>query len=254
MKWKISDRANRRPALNTSSWSRALAHCRYAQALATTDRQRLRELADLFVATKSFEGAAKFEPTPTMRAVIALKACVPILNLGLDYYAGWHDIIVYPGDFRVDDEYMDDAGVVHRQTRDLCGQSLTQGPMVLSWSAIEEEAALPDRDLVIHECAHKLDILNGEPNGFPPLHDDMRARQWAGTLGGAFENFGAAVDAQTDTALDPYAATDPAEFFAVLSETFFTSPAIVHDAFPAVYVELAKFYRQDPRAVLPGAS
>lgn len=244
----------RRPSLGTAVWSRALGHCAYARRLPPADSRRLRELAALFLDAKSFDGAAGLRITTEMRAAIALKACVPILNLGLDYYAGWKDVVVYPGDFRVNDEYMDNAGVVHQDTRDLCGQSLTQGPMVLSWQTIEEEDFMPDRDLVMHECAHKLDILNGDANGFPPLHASMSADRWARTFNAAFERFGAAVEEETETALDPYAATDPAEFFAVLSETFFTQPAIVRDDFPAVYAELSRFYRQDPCTVFAGGA
>lgn len=225
--------------------------CPYARALPRGERDRLRELAQTFLQIKSFEGAAGFEPTPAICTVIAVKAAVPILNLGLDYYDEWREIIVYPGDFRVDDEYVDDAGVMHRETRDLCGQSLTQGPMVLSWQTIEEERELIDRDVVIHECAHKLDILNGDANGFPPLPADMEAARWASTFAEAFERFGADVDADIETGLDPYGASDPAEFFAVLTETFFTAPAIVARDFPAIYRQLVSFYRQDPRGVLP---
>lgn len=237
-----------------AAWSRALARCAYAEKLPAADRQRLRETAALFLTSKSIEGAAGLGITPEIRATIALKASVPILNLGLDYYAAWRDIVVYPGDFRVKDEYMDAAGVVHRETSDLCGQSLMQGPMVLSWQTIQEEPEMPDRDLVIHECAHKLDILNGDANGFPPLPRDMPIARWSRTFSEAFEQFVTDVEADVETALDPYAATDPAEFFAVLSETFFTCPAVIRDGFPAVYSELARFYRQDPHAVLQGGA
>lgn len=203
-----------------------------------------------FLKAKSFEGAAGFEASAQARAVIALKASVPILNLNMDYYAGWNDIIVYPGDFRVQEEYMDNIGVVHREARELCGQSLQQGPMVLSWQTIAEEQEMADRDVVIHECAHKLDIMNGEANGFPTLHRDMSAEHWARSFSEAFAQLERAVDSAQETALDPYAATDPAEYFAVLSETFFTNPALVVHEAPAVYAELARFYRQDPRAIL----
>lgn len=251
MKWKLFGLGRRRAPLDSLLWSRALARCPYAQALPTADRERLREITQAFLGTKSFDGAAGFEPTSESRAVIALKACVPILNLGLEYYAGWSDIVIYPGDFRVNEEYMDDAGIVHREARDLCGESLTQGPMVLSWQTIEEDVAALDRDLVMHECAHKLDILNGDANGFPPLHSAMSNERWARTFSEAFGRFGEELEARADaTALDPYAGTDPAEFFAVVTETFFTCPAIVHRDLSAVYAELAAFYRQDPYRLL----
>jgi hypothetical protein len=244
--------SRRRTRIADGDWSRALSRCGYAEALGPAERKRLRDFAAQFLAEKSFDGAAGFAPTPEIGAVIAVKACVPILNLGLDYYAGWSDIVIYPGDFRVRDEYVDDAGVVHRDARELCGQSLSQGPMVLSWEAVADNEEATDRDVVIHECAHKLDILNGAPNGFPPLHRDMSTERWSETFNDAYGRFAGAVEADAPTELDPYAATDPAEFFAVASETFFTEPAILQHGFAAVYLELAAFYRQDPIRVLDG--
>lgn len=249
MHFKIFHGRARRP-LRAPLWSGALDYCRYAQALPHSERVRLQEITQAFLRAKSFEGAVGFEVNEQARVVIALKASVPILNLGIDYYAGWSDIIVYPGDFRVHDEYMDNIGVMHREARELCGQSLQQGPMVLSWQAIAEEQEAADRDVVIHECAHKLDILNGAANGFPPLHRDMSVARWARAFGEAFAALERAVESGKETGLDPYAASDPAEYFAVASETFFTYPAVLASEAPAVYAELATFYRQDPRAIL----
>ena len=200
----------------------------------------------------SFEGASGFKVSDAMRARIALHAAIPVLHLGLDYYAGWKSIVVYPGDFRVHEEYMDEHGVVHREIMDLCGQSLSQGPMVLSWEAIREEDEAPaDHDLVIHECAHKLDILNGDANGFPPLHADMNARAWARDFHAAYRQLCSGLDTAGASRLDPYAAEDPAEFFAVVSEAFFTVPQRVYREFPEVYKQLHSFYRQDPLPCLP---
>ena len=186
-----------------------------------------------------------------MRVRIALHASIPVLNLGLEYYADWISIVIYPGDFRVHEERMDDYGVVHPEIMDLCGQSLSQGPIVLSWEAIREEEVAPaDHDLVIHECAHKLDLLNGNANGFPPLHSGMNARAWARDFHAAYRRLCTALDSRGSYRLDPYAAQDPAEFFAVLSETFFTMPRFIHEDFPAVYEHLQDFYRQDPCSVI----
>jgi Mlc titration factor MtfA (ptsG expression regulator) len=142
---------------------------------------------------------------------------------------------------------MDEDGVVHREIMDLCGQSQSQGPIVLSWEAMRAEDETPgDYDLVIHECAHKLDLLNGDANGFPPLHPDMDQRAWARDFHAAYEQLCAGLDGPDSGRIDPYAAEDPAEFFAVLSETFFTQPWIVYEEYPAVYKQLQWFYRQDP--------
>ena len=241
-----------RNAIPSTTWRAALDYSRYAGALPRGERTRLRELATLFLLEKRFDGAAEFVPDETARVVIGIKACIPILQLGLGYYRGWHGIVIYPGDFRVQEEYMDEAGVVHHAARDLCGESLTQGPLVLSWGTIVEERDAEDRDLVIHECAHKLDMQNGPADGFPPLPAALTGR-WSRAFADAYEHLGREIDAGRETRLDPYAGSDPAEFFAVASETFFTAPAILHVDYPAVYDALREFYRQDPMTRLPSA-
>lgn len=241
----------RRHPIPDALWRRALATSRYASRLAAAERARLRELTALFLARKRFAPAAGLVLTPFMCTVIALKACVPILRLGIDYYRDWKGVVLYPGDFRVREAYTDEDGVVHEGLSDLCGQSLERGPMVLSWETIEAESrrrARGQRDLVIHECAHKLDALNGIPDGFPPLHVEMDARAWTRAFRVAYRRHRAAVEAGEATRLDPYAATDPAEFFACTSEVFFTVPRLLREDFPEVYEQLAAFYRQDPYA------
>jgi len=241
----------KRSAVPEALWTRTLRSSPYAEALPAAERQRLREIAARFLATKSLEGAAGVTVTAAMRARIALHACLPVLHLGLDYYSGWVSIVIYPGDFRVHEEYLDEHGVVHRGMMDLCGQSLAQGPMVLSWEAMQEEDRAPsDRDLVIHECAHKLDVLNGDANGFPPLHAGMNPREWSRDFQAAYDRLCDTLETAQPSRIDPYAAENPAEFFAVTSETFFTAPHLVRDEFPAVYTQLQRFYRQDPYRLL----
>jgi Mlc titration factor MtfA (ptsG expression regulator) len=236
-----------RDNISSAIWSRTLRAFPYAQSLDVTERERLRKLADQLLHEKYFAGAAGLVVTNAMRARIALHACLPILNLGLDYYADWTSIVIYPGDFRVNEEYMDEVGVVHREIMDLCGQSLSHGPMVLSWEAMRKEDSTPnDHDLVIHECAHKLDVLNGDANGFPPLHADMDVRGWARDFLAAYDRFCVTLKSGDGNSIDPYASEDPAEFFAVASETFFTAPGLLITKFPAVYTQLQRFYRQDP--------
>jgi Mlc titration factor MtfA (ptsG expression regulator) len=245
---------SRSNTLSDALWAEALRRCAYARVLPPDDRARLRELTAQVLRAKFFEGAAEFKVTEPVRARIALHAAVPILHLGLDYYADWSSIVIYPGDFRVHDEYMDEHGVVHREITDLCGQSMSQGPIVLSWEAMREEDETPgDHDLVIHECAHKLDLLNGDANGFPPLHPDMDTRAWAHDFHAAYRQLCSEPDARGAGRIDPYAAEDPAEFFAVMSETFFTNPHLVYEIHPTVYKQLQHFYRQDPRQIMKRA-
>jgi MtfA peptidase len=245
-RWRGKNRS-----LSDTLWSKTIRSSIYARALPLKDQQRLRQLTKKLLSAKSFEGASGFTVSAAIRARIALHACIPVLNLGLDYYADWASIVIYPGDFRVYDESMDEFGVVHQEMLDLCGQSLSQGPIVLSWETIQEERkTLGDHNLVIHECAHKLDLLNGAANGFPPLHTGMNRSTWARDFHQAYRQFCAGLDSRGGHRLDAYAAEDPAEFFAVLSETFFTAPHLVHEDFPAVYAHLQDFFRQDPDRIM----
>jgi len=245
--------ATRRNPLPEHAWLDALGQCRYAGSLPRPDRQRLRDLTLQFLRAKRFEGAQGLELTSSMAAVIALRACVPILNLGLDYYSNWYGIVVYPGDFRVHHETVGEDGVVHRGWSSLCGESLEQGPVVLSWNTLATDKDYPGYDLVIHECAHKLDMLNGAANGYPPLPANQPPAAWSRALTAAFETMNEQIDRGVDTTLDPYAATDPAEYFAVASEAFFTVPWRLRDDSPDVYNALSGFYRQDPASLMSGA-
>jgi len=206
---------------------------------------KLRQLALLFLAEKDFVGAHDLEVTDAMRLSIAAQACLPILELGLDWYAGWHGIVVYPGDFRVRRREIDEDGVVHEWEDDLAGEAMPGGPVVLSWDALAHDPAI---NVVIHEFAHKLDMLNGEADGVPPLHAGMDRRAWLAVFEQAFEGFCDAVDRGKDTWLDPYAAEHRSEFFAVISEAFFREPQETRRRYPDVYEQLARFYRQDPAA------
>jgi hypothetical protein len=103
-------------------------------------------------------------------------------------------------------------------------------------------------NVVIHEFAHKLDMLDGAANGLPPLHRNMSVKAWADAFSHAFADFRARTDRAEETLIDPYGAESPGEFFAVLSEVFFERPATIERVYPAVYRQLAGFYRQDPAA------
>jgi len=204
--------------------------------------EKLRELALLFLAEKQFTGAHGLEVTDAMRISIAAQACLPILELGLDWYAGFTGIVVYPGDFRVRREETDEHGVVHEWDDELAGEAMPGGPVVLSWDATAND---PEINVVIHEFAHKLDMLNGAADGLPPLHAGMDRAAWQAAFAAAYEGFCGAVDRGKDTWLDPYAGEHPSEFFAVISAAFFEQPAETQRRYPDVYAQLKLFYKQD---------
>jgi Mlc titration factor MtfA (ptsG expression regulator) len=204
---------------------------------------KLRSLALLFLAEKQFAGAHGLEVSDAMRVSIAAQACLPILELGLDWYAGFTGVVVYPGDFRVRRTEVDELGVVHEWDDELAGEAMPGGPVVLSWDAAAHDMAM---NVVLHEFVHKLDMLNGAADGLPPLHAGMDRGAWRAAFAAAYEGFCDAVERGRDTWLDPYAAEHPSEFFAVVSEAFFTDPGETRRRYPDVFDQLKRFYRQDP--------
>lgn len=234
------------PAVAPAQWARVEAGLPFLDHLSAADRTRLRAMALEFIAEKEWHGAQGLRLTPDIRLSIALQACLPVLNLGLDSYRGWVGVIVYPGDFIIPRQTMDEAGVVHEYDDEVAGEAWEGGPVLLSWFDNVEEAG--GMNVVIHEFAHKLDMLNGIPDGLPPLHEGMSRQAWLDAFEPAYRDFCERVDDGEDTLLDPYAATHPAEFFAVMSEAFFETPELLRHEYPAVYDQLKQFYRQDPAA------
>jgi Mlc titration factor MtfA (ptsG expression regulator) len=252
-KW-LERRAIERAAILPAEWEAAFAALPLLDGLNADERRRLRELVILFLHRKAFDGAHGLEVTQPMKLIIALQACLPILELGLDCYAGWETVIVYPSGFAPEHVYTDEYGVEHRMRDELSGEAWSRGPVLLSWEDAEEAGELDGYNLVIHEFAHKLDMLNGEANGFPPLHRGMDPAAWTRIFSNAFEDFCRRCEHGEDLGIDDYAASDPAEFFAVLSEVFFERPDILSQRYPAVYEQLGRYYRQHPLSRLAGES
>ena len=214
--------------------------------LAKPDAESLRALTESFLAAKSLEGAGGLELDEKSRVVVAAQACVPILGLGMEAYTGWRSVIVYPGGFVSRGTSVDESGVEHEWEEPRSGESWSHGPVVLSWEDIAASGQLEGYNVVIHEMAHKLDMLNGDANGFPPLHAGMDGAVWYQVFSEAFEDLCTRVDAGEETDIDDYATEGPDEFFAVASEYFFELPEVLDECYPKVYAELRAFYRQDP--------
>jgi len=245
------ERVLREAQIDDAVWGREMAAYSFTCMLGADERARLKQLVILFLAEKPVNGAGNLNIDNGVRLAIAIQACMLILNLDLDWYKSWTEVIVYPGEFVARREEVDDAGVVHVVEEPMTGESWEHGTVVLSWPDVAQAGKGDGYNVVMHEFAHQIDMLNGDANGFPPLHAGMDRARWAQVFSGAYRHFCKRVDDWEETAIDEYAAESPGEFFAVISEAFFETPAVVRSAYPEVYEQLVLFYRQDPAARLP---
>jgi Mlc titration factor MtfA (ptsG expression regulator) len=243
--WRARRTVMRHP-IAEALWREALPRCTAARRLGASDQAALRVLATLFLERKSLEPAGDLVLGDADRVLLAAHACVPILKLGMDWYDGWHSVIVYPDAFVPQRQQVDAAGVVHYSHGALAGEAWGRGPVILSWADVLGSGRPPGHNVVIHELAHKLDMLNGDANGFPPLHRRMDRRAWSRAFSAAWDRLKEAQGDGAELPIDPYALENPAEFFAVASEQFFETPAHLREHLPDVYRQLELFYRQHP--------
>ncbi|PCI10755.1 MAG: hypothetical protein COB71_11575 [Thiotrichales bacterium] len=229
-------------------WETLMREAPLFHRLSSVERAHLRELSTIFLHRKTFTGVQGLTVSTEIALAVAAQACLLILKLDLDYYDGWIEIVLYPEAFRVERAHVDAAGLVSHDSRVLSGESWSHGAVILSWADVAAELAViyAGRNVVLHEFAHKLDMLNGSANGMPALHTGMAWAQWTVAFSDAFEVLQAQLAAHHHPSINPYAATDPAEFFAVVSEYFFTAPEVLLEQYPEVYAQLVLFYRQAP--------
>lgn len=234
-------------ALAELPWQQGLAQPIFT--LLTDDEQRaLVLLAQRFLSQKKLVLLDGVQLDALRSVRIALLFCLPVLTLGLDWLDGFHDVLIYPEPFSVHDNWQDEAGLVHSAPAVHAGQSWTQGPVVLNLQDIQDSFDLSGYNLVIHEVAHKLDARGSGYTSGIPLMPLREVALWERDLRAAMEEIESEVELVGEQAasIDPYAASDPAECFAVLSEYFFTAPALLAERFPAMYQHLRQFYQQDP--------
>jgi Mlc titration factor MtfA (ptsG expression regulator) len=262
-----------KPQIPAVLWEACINSLPFLHGLDDEELQRLKALCETLLDRKTFTGAAGFELTDETAVLIAAQAALPVLNLTLDLYRDMAGIIVYPGSFIIPQSEMDEAGVLHEWHEAVSGEAVDAGgAVILSWEDVADRTA-PGYNVVIHEFAHKIDMLDGSPNGRPPflpeLHTGIKPRHWQQTFAAAYRDFTTWVDALDsrlppdfnddipehatrydelfgELPLDPYAAKNPAEFFAVASEAFFVLPGPLSEDYPGVYELLRLYYRQDP--------
>ena len=234
--------------LPNAEWQRITQKLVLLKHLSRKEKKALKKLVILFLHEKTITGVQGLEITKEMEVTIAAQACLAILKLDLDYYDGWVEVVVYPDAFVVSRNQVDESGLVSEGENHLSGEAWQRGPVILSWHDVLEDSYQhnPGHNIIIHEFSHKLDMLNGRANGMPPLHPSMHRSEWTETLSAAYEKLIRQVEYRKPSYINQYAATNPAEFFAVTSEYFFTAPDVLVKHCPEVYEQLVLFYKQKP--------
>jgi hypothetical protein len=210
---------------------------------------QLKKHIQVLLAEKPFIGCAGLVIDDEVRVTIAAQACLLMLNRRRpDYFPELRQILVYPGAFIVDRVHHDGGGVLQEQRQVLSGESWSQGQVILSWDDAMEGAAVVDdgRNVVIHEFAHQLDQETGHANGAPVLPNRRRYERWSRVFNEAFAELQRQQREGEPSLINAYGATSPAEFFAVASEVFFEQAPRMASEAPALYGELARFYRVNP--------
>lgn len=237
------------------AWARMLAVNAPAYRRLPDDlRAQLHGHTHVLLAEKHFEGCNGLEITDEVRVTIAGQASLLILNRETEYYPDLVTILVYPSVFYADLVEPDEGGqIVSEYTEDRSGESWEVGVVILSWEDIAQYTSTgrAGYNLVLHEFAHQLDMENGDMDGVPRLRERARRDAWRRVFGEAYQRFERAAAANRRTLVDPYGAGDPAEFFAVVTESFFERPLALRREYAALYDELAAYYRVDPASWPP---
>lgn len=217
-------------------------------SLSLEEKLRLHFLIQQFIARKRFYGCGGLTITDEIRVTIAAEACLLLINRGGPIYPKLSSVLVYPTGFRVEREQLQADGIVAVGKHHLLGESWSNGKVILSWDDVEKGIGdfTDGHNVVLHEFAHQLDSESGSTNGAPPLRRNSY-KSWAAVFSENFEDLRSRNFRGHETVMDQYGITNPAEFFAVATETFFEKPYELYRRRPQLYDELKAYYKIDPR-------
>lgn len=218
------------------------------QRMSTQLQRQLEQRIQHFLHQKHFTGCNGLEITDEIRVTIAASACLLILNRNTGVYPGLRYILVYPTGFRVTRESTDEFGLLRTRYHGVLGESWSNGKVILSWDDVMSgNADFSDgNNVALHEFTHQLDDEDGASNGAPILPSVARYQRWAEVLSAEFIELRRAIFTNDETLLRSYGATNPAEFFAVVTEHFFEQPQQMQERHPALFAELQQYYRVNP--------
>jgi len=226
-----------------------VAHYAY---LSVAEQARLRDDLRVFVAEKNWEGCAGFAITDEVKVTIAAQACILLLGMEHDYFSHVPSVLVYKSTFQLPQRRV--AGSLELvEDVDFVGQAAYRGAVALAWKDVRRAGRRPHSgyNVVWHEFAHQLDMLNSGIDGTPPLRSRDQLRRWQTVMTSEYEQLIEDSESGRPTLLDEYGATSEAEFFAVATEVFFDLPGLMRDDHPSLYALLAEYYGQDPAERVP---
>jgi Mlc titration factor MtfA (ptsG expression regulator) len=202
----------------------------------------------VFLHEVPIEGVAGLEVTEEIRATIAAQACLLLLHMSYPRYTRVRRVLVYPWAFVPRSAPNLASGHIVPPDVPLRGQAWPTGVVVLGWDSVRRDSvsSTGGGNVVLHEFAHMLDVEDGSMDGVPVLDSGSAYRQWAGLLSARFAEHVSRTELGEDTTLDPYGASNRAEFFAVATEAFFERPFELRDGEPDLYGLLVDFYKLDP--------
>ena len=245
-KWRRNRIANQQ---FPDEWLRIIeTNVPFYNRLPLEDKTELQRHILIFIAEKRFEGCGKLKITDEIKITIAAQACMLLLHRKTDYYPGLSSILVYPSAFIASRTKNLPSGVVVEALEVLLGESWAQGSIVLSWDDVKHGVSdINDgQNVVFHEFAHQIDSSGGKGDSTAVLNNRSRYIAWARVLQKDYEKLRHAKAQHQPTLLNKYGATNPAEFFAVVTEFFFEKPRELKETHPELYNELKQFYQQDP--------
>nr|HPK00243.1 zinc-dependent peptidase [Candidatus Hydrogenedentota bacterium] len=219
----------------------------YYRHLPAEDRDELRQHVQVFLAEKHFEGCRGIQITDEIRVTVAGQACVLLLHRDTDYFPSLVTILVYPGAFVVKTVIQSHEVFVVHGEEEREGEAWQRGVIVLAWDSVHEGFRHPhDGDnVILHEFAHQLDLQDSDADGLPADMPAALQPRWGQVLSKAYDALCRDVERGRPSVLDPYGATNPAEFFAVVTECFFECPRELKQAYPELYDVFRAYYRQD---------
>ena len=223
-------------------------HVRVWKDLDEDERDLLAASTEDLLTTRRWEAAQGFELTGRIRTVIAAQAALLVLGIGIEQFDDVGSIIVHPSTMHFDQTSAGPAhGTETRGPHHLLGEAQYGGPVVIAWDAASSSARHPERghDVVLHEFAHKIDMMDGTVDGTPPMTDQVLLDRWVEVC---TEEFQQLERGESGHLIDEYGATNAGEFFAVVTETFFTRGIDLREQKPDIYEVFRDFYRQDPAA------